>query len=52
MNYDPPAAGDQCDRVIDPENMKQYIAWGVGGLGETAFRHFVNAKSKTHLPLI
>ncbi len=34
-------AGDvDCDLDIDPDNTQQYIVWAVGGLGETAFRHF------------
>ena len=39
-------AGDECDKVIDPDNENQYIVWGVGGLGDTAFRHFVRAESE------
>jgi hypothetical protein len=38
-------AGDACDKAIDPDNENQYIVWGVGGLGDTAFRHFVRAES-------
>ena len=33
---------------LDPDNEDQYIVWGVGGLGETAFRHFVRAEGKEH----
>ncbi len=35
-----------CDRVIDPNNRNQYIVWGVGGLGATAFQHFKRASRK------
>ena len=38
--------GDECDQDIDPDNENQYIVWGVGGLGDTAFRHFVRAESE------
>ena len=38
--------GDECDRDINPDNENQYIVWGVGGLGDTAFRHFVRAESE------
>ncbi|XP_064398528.1 protein Skeletor, isoforms B/C-like [Halichondria panicea] len=34
-----------CDIPIDPLNMEQYIVWGVGGLGETAFQHFKRASA-------
>ena len=36
-------ADSTCDRNIDPGNTNQYIVWGVGGLGETAFKHFIRA---------
>ena len=36
---------DACDLELDPNNTNQYIVWGVGGLGETAFRHFERAQS-------
>ncbi len=37
-------SGDsRCDQAIDPNNKDQYIVWGVGGLGETAFQHFKRA---------
>ena len=35
---------DACDRELDPDNENQYVVWGVGGLGETAFRHFLRAQ--------
>jgi hypothetical protein len=38
------AAGDECDLPLDPDNEDQYVVWGVGGLGETAFRHFIRAQ--------
>ena len=34
-----------CDLILDPDNENQYIVWSIGGLGETAFRHFKNAPS-------
>ncbi len=37
-----------CDIPIDPLNMEQYIVWGVGGLGETAFQHFKRASGELH----
>ena len=36
-------ADSTCDITIDPNNTNQYIVWGVGGLGETAFKHFIRA---------
>lgn len=30
-----------CDIAIDLNNTEQYVIWGVGGVGETAFKHFV-----------
>jgi hypothetical protein len=39
------SAGDECDQDINPDNENQYIVWGVGGLGDTAFRHFVRAEN-------
>ena len=38
-----------CDLPIDPTNEEQYIVWGVGPLGETAFRHFSRSGSKSTL---
>ena len=38
-----------CDIPIDPLNMEQYIVWGVGGLGETAFQHFKRASGELHV---
>ncbi len=35
-----------CDLPIDPDNQDQYIVWGVGGLGNTAFKHFARASRK------
>ena len=32
-----------CDRAIDPTNQNQYIVWGIGALGETAFQHHTRA---------
>ena len=32
-----------CDRPIDPTNQNQYIVWGIGSLGETAFQHHTRA---------
>jgi hypothetical protein len=43
-------AGDACDKAIDPDNENQYIVWGVGGLGDTAFRHFIQT-SRSAAPL-
>ena len=41
-------AGDStCDLNIDPDNEEQYIVWGVGGVGETAFKHFERANGKS-----
>ena len=40
------AGDDECDLPLDPDNEDQYIVWGVGGLGETAFRHFIRAQCK------
>lgn len=40
-------AEDECDLTLDPDK-DQYIVWGVGGLGETAFRHFKRATSNKH----
>ena len=34
--------------MLDPDNEQQYIVWGIGGLGETAFRHFTRAQGKVH----
>ena len=39
-------ADSTCDITIDPNNTNQYIVWGVGGLGETAFKHFIRANCK------
>ena len=45
----PSVTGDDvCDLALDPDNENQYIVWGVGGLGETAFRHFTRAQSKAN----
>ena len=33
-----------CDRPIDPANQNQYIVWGIGSLGETAFQHHTRAQ--------
>ena len=35
-----------CDRPIVPSNQNQYIVWGIGSLGETAFQHHTRAASK------
>ena len=35
-----------CDRPLDPTNQNQYIVWGVGSLGATAFQHHTRATSK------
>ena len=35
-----------CDRAIDPTNQNQYIVWGVGALGATAFQHHTRASGK------
>lgn len=35
-----------CDINIDPTNSNQFIVWAIGGLGRTAFKHFINAKCK------
>ena len=32
-----------CDRPIDPTNQNQYIVWGIGSLGATAFQHHTRA---------
>ena len=32
-----------CDRPIDPANQNQYIVWGIGSLGATAFQHHTRA---------
>jgi hypothetical protein len=32
-----------CDRPIDPTNQNQYVVWGVGSLGATAFQHHTRA---------
>ena len=39
------SADTTCDRDIDPTNEDQYIVWAVGGLGESAFKHFLRASS-------
>lgn len=39
-------ADSECDSDIDPSNTEQYVVWGVGGLGETAFKHFLRASSE------
>ena len=39
-------ADSTCDITIDPNNTNQYIVWGVGGLGETAFKHFIRADGR------
>lgn len=36
-----------CDLPIDPDNEQQYIVWAVGGLGNTAFKHFARASGKS-----
>ena len=36
------AADTTCDSTMNP-SLDQYIVWGVGGLGETAFKHFIRA---------
>ena len=41
-----PLADSACDITIDPNNTDQYIVWAIGGLGETAFKHFNRANSK------
>lgn len=41
-----PSPADRCDRAIDPSNQNQYIVWGIGGLGETAFKHFARANGE------
>ena len=35
-----------CDIPVDPDNENQYIVWGIGGLGETAFKHFIRAEGE------
>ena len=37
------ADSGSCDRPIDPTNQNQYIVWGIGSLGETAFQHHTRA---------
>ena len=39
-------ADSTCDITIDPDNTDQYIVWGIGGLGETAFKHFDRAEGR------
>ena len=39
-------ADSTCDITIDPDNADQYIVWGIGGLGETAFKHFDRAEGR------
>ena len=39
-------ADTTCDTSIDPTNSNQYIVWAIGGLGETAFKHFLRADGK------
>lgn len=36
-----------CDIAFDPDNEEQYIVWAVGGVGETAFKHFRRAEGKS-----
>ena len=43
------ADSGSCDRPIDPTNQNQYIVWGIGSLGETAFQHHTRASSKQTL---
>ena len=44
-----PADSGTCDRPIDPTNQNQYIVWGIGSLGETAFKHHTRATSMASL---
>ena len=37
-------ADSTCDLTIDPD-MSQYVLWGIGGIEETAFKHFVRTES-------
>lgn len=43
--FSPPADLGTCDRALNPNNTEQYIVWGVGGIGATAFRHFIRAQA-------
>ena len=42
------AADTTCDRTMDP-GQNQYTVWAVGGLGETAFKHFIRAEGMLSL---
>ena len=39
-------ADSTCDITIDPANQNQHIVWATGGLGATAFKHFIRAERK------
>lgn len=41
--YNIVADSGSCDRPIDPTNQNQYIVWGIGSLGATAFQHHTRA---------
>ena len=40
------ADSGSCDRPIDPTNQNQYIVWGIGSLGVTAFQHHTRAAGR------
>ena len=40
-----------CDIPIDPDNQETYIVWGVGGMDETALKHFERSDCKFNLIL-
>ena len=42
-----PVGDPVCDIDFDISNQDQYIVWAIGGLGETAFVHFVRSDRKS-----
>ena len=39
-------ADSVCDIEFNANSLDRYIVWAIGGLGETAFRHFIRADSE------
>ena len=38
-----------CDLIISPDNENQYILWAIGGLEQTAFKHFIRTEGGCEL---